>query len=447
MSNPTTPFSWQMPTATDLVTDLPADFAVFGQAVATSMQYLLGGTTGQILSKTSNTDMAFTWINNDQGDITGVTATSPLTGGGTSGAITVGIQDASTTQKGAVQLSDSTSTTSSILASTPTATKSAYDLANAAIPKSTVTTNGDIIYGTGSGTVTRLGIGSSNQVLKVTGGVPVWGSSPPGNITETVFNASNASWTIPTGVTTIWALCVGSGGGGGASSTATAQNGGGGGGAGQALEKVFTIVGDTTLNITVPAGGAGGTAGGKGSNGSAATIVGNTSATTYVTAAGGGGGGGGAGANNTGNAGASSGGDGASSSTSSGGGGGMGSAATDQTKGLLNTLATGVGQGNSSATTVGVTGYDGGKSAGNNAGGQGINIWGRSICGGGIGGSLTTGQIAKNFGASDATGNTTAGGSATANTGAGGNGAKTSATTALAGGNGGSGLVVLRYIS
>jgi hypothetical protein len=47
MSNPTTPFSWQMPTATDLVTDLPADFEVFGQAVATSMADLLGGTTGQ----------------------------------------------------------------------------------------------------------------------------------------------------------------------------------------------------------------------------------------------------------------------------------------------------------------------------------------------------------------------------------------------------------------
>jgi hypothetical protein len=91
MSNPTTPFSWQMPTNTDLVTDLPADFAVFGQAVATSMADLLGGTTGQILSKTSNTDMDFTWIANDQGDITGVTATSPLTGGGTSGAITIGL--------------------------------------------------------------------------------------------------------------------------------------------------------------------------------------------------------------------------------------------------------------------------------------------------------------------------------------------------------------------
>ena len=62
MSNPTTPFSWQMPTATDLVTDLPADFEVFGQAVATSMADLLGGTTGQVLSKTTNTDMDFTWV-------------------------------------------------------------------------------------------------------------------------------------------------------------------------------------------------------------------------------------------------------------------------------------------------------------------------------------------------------------------------------------------------
>jgi hypothetical protein len=65
MSNPTTPFSWQMPTATDLVTDLPADFEVFGQAVATSMGDLLGGTTGQVLSKTSATDMAFTWVDTD----------------------------------------------------------------------------------------------------------------------------------------------------------------------------------------------------------------------------------------------------------------------------------------------------------------------------------------------------------------------------------------------
>ena len=61
MANPTTNYGWQMPTATDLVTDLPADFEVFGQAVATSMADLLGGTTGQLLSKTTSTDMDFTW--------------------------------------------------------------------------------------------------------------------------------------------------------------------------------------------------------------------------------------------------------------------------------------------------------------------------------------------------------------------------------------------------
>jgi hypothetical protein len=62
MANPTTYFGWVMPTSTDLVTDLPADFNVFGQGVDTSMSQLLGGTTGQVLSKTSATNMAFTWI-------------------------------------------------------------------------------------------------------------------------------------------------------------------------------------------------------------------------------------------------------------------------------------------------------------------------------------------------------------------------------------------------
>lgn len=65
MANPTTYFGWVMPTSTDLVTDLPADFNVFGQGVDTSLQYLLGGTTGQVLSKTSGTNMAFTWIEQD----------------------------------------------------------------------------------------------------------------------------------------------------------------------------------------------------------------------------------------------------------------------------------------------------------------------------------------------------------------------------------------------
>ena len=85
----TTYFGWTTPDNTALVKDGAAAIRSLGSAIDASMQYLEGGTTGQILSKTSNTDMAFSWINNDQGDITAVTtaAGSGLSGGGTSGAI------------------------------------------------------------------------------------------------------------------------------------------------------------------------------------------------------------------------------------------------------------------------------------------------------------------------------------------------------------------------
>jgi hypothetical protein len=78
MANPTTNFGWQMPTATDLVTDLPADFEVFGQAVDTDFVDLLGGTTGQILSKASDTDLDFTWISDATGMANPMTTTGDV---------------------------------------------------------------------------------------------------------------------------------------------------------------------------------------------------------------------------------------------------------------------------------------------------------------------------------------------------------------------------------
>jgi len=90
MTNPTSNYGFVMPTATDLVTDLPADFEVFGQAVDTQM-------------KTN---------------------------------------------------------------------------ANAATQKATLTTTGDIYYASGANTPARLGIGSTSQVLTVSGGLPVWANSP-----------------------------------------------------------------------------------------------------------------------------------------------------------------------------------------------------------------------------------------------------------------------------
>jgi hypothetical protein len=77
-----------MPTNTDLVSQLPADFEVFGQAVDTSLADLKGGTTGQILTKATNTDMDFTWsassgisatILDVKGDL--IAATAPDTAG------------------------------------------------------------------------------------------------------------------------------------------------------------------------------------------------------------------------------------------------------------------------------------------------------------------------------------------------------------------------------
>jgi hypothetical protein len=165
MTNPTSNFGWQMPTPTDLVTDLPADFEVFGQAVDTSMADLKGGTSGQILAKNSNTDMDFVWIANDQGDITAITASSPLTGGGTSGAVTLGILSGTTSNLGAVQLSDSTSSTSTTLAATANAVKTTYDLANGAIQNAIVDAKGDLIGATAADTPARLAVGTNGQVL------------------------------------------------------------------------------------------------------------------------------------------------------------------------------------------------------------------------------------------------------------------------------------------
>lgn len=61
----TTNFGWATPDDTAYVKDGASAMRTLGSAVDASMGDLKGGTTGQILSKTTSTDMDFTWIDND----------------------------------------------------------------------------------------------------------------------------------------------------------------------------------------------------------------------------------------------------------------------------------------------------------------------------------------------------------------------------------------------
>ena len=113
------------------------------------------------------------WIPVAPDGVLGVTGTSPVTVDNTDPSNpVVGIDAASTTAAGAVQLDDTVTNTSTTVAATANAVKTAYDAAvaaqataDAAIPESVVTAKGDIVVGTASSVADILALGTDGYIL------------------------------------------------------------------------------------------------------------------------------------------------------------------------------------------------------------------------------------------------------------------------------------------
>lgn len=150
MTNPTSNYNFQMPTATDLVTDLPADFEVFGQAVDTRLKALQPGTTLGDLAYSSAT-----------------ANTNTRLGIGTNGQVL------------------------GVVGGVPAWTTDASGMTNP------MTTTGDTIYSSSGSTPARRGIGTTGQVLTVSGGVPTWATP-----TATTANVAQIATGTLSGVTT-----------------------------------------------------------------------------------------------------------------------------------------------------------------------------------------------------------------------------------------------------
>jgi hypothetical protein len=170
----TTNFGWTTPADTDLVKDGAAAIRTLGNGVDTSLVDLKGGTTGQILSKNSNTDLDYTWITPNVGDITEVQAGTGISVASGTGPIPVVTNTVAT----------------------------AFDA------------KGDLIVGTGADTFAKLGVGTNGYTIVADSGESVgmrWAAPAAASLTsgyaETVTSQGTTSTSF-TDLATVTAVTV-----------------------------------------------------------------------------------------------------------------------------------------------------------------------------------------------------------------------------------------------
>jgi hypothetical protein len=121
----TSNFGWTTPADTDLVKDGAAAIRTLGNGIDTSLLDLKGGTSGQVLSKNSNTDLDYTWVTPNVGDITEVQAGTGISVASGTGPIPVVTNTVATA----------------------------------------IDAKGDLIVGTGADTFARLAVGTNGHTL------------------------------------------------------------------------------------------------------------------------------------------------------------------------------------------------------------------------------------------------------------------------------------------
>jgi hypothetical protein len=243
---------------------------------------------------------------------------------------------------------------------------------------------------TATGTFQNVsGVGTSGQVLTSNGAsaLPTWQSVAVGRLVSyQIFTTGTAAtYTKPSGVTSILVECTGGGGGGGGINVTTITSSAAGGGGSGGFARLYIASASGTYTYTVGAAGAAGAAG--------ANAGGNATATTFSTISAGGGNGGAAGVAGTGAAGGLGGARGSSSggdvnlSGQAGGAGFFIAGAGIPGDGGQSVLS-GAGKG-----TYGSAGSNAGQAAGTNSGSGGAGAAGNGVNANQAGGAGGAGLI------------------------------------------------------